>query len=233
KLISNLDLLKNNAGDLKIYANDNIDFTAVSTLISKTGEIVFITNNNDFEIYNIDTESFSNTSEKLSSSSAEIKDIDSYSNFIYTLNPTSNQIYKFKKTQAGFDSGNAWLEIDENISVENAISLTIDGSIYVLRSDGTIDKYRTGSKQKFSVEIPSIPVSDTSTIYTKPEMNYLYVTDKQNKRIILFDKSDGKLVKQFVNDKFNNLQNIIVDQKEETIYALSGNNIFEIEIDTE
>ena len=233
KLISDLDLSKNNAGDLKIYANDNINFTAISTLISKTGEIVFITNNNDFETYNINTESFSNTSEKLSSSSAEIKDIDSYSNFIYTLNPTSNQIYKFKKTQAGFDSGNPWLEIDENISVENAISLTIDGSIYVLRSDGTIDKYRTGSKQKFSVEIPSTPVSDTSTIYTKPEMNYLYVTDKQNKRIILFDKSDGKLVKQFVNDKFNNLQNIIVDQKEETIYALSGNNIFEIEIDIE
>ena len=231
KLINDLDLSKNSIGDLKIYADENTKFTTTSALINKIGEIVFITENNGFEIYNISTESFSNASEKLSDSNTEIKDIGSYSNFIYTLNPSSNQIYKFKKTQTGFDDGNTWLD-DKNINIENAISLTIDGSIYVLRSDSTIDKYRTGNKQKFSVEIPSTPISDTSTIYTKPEMNYLYITDKQNKRIILFNKSDGKLVRQFVSDKFSNLQNVIVDQKEETIYALSGNNIFEIEINT-
>ena len=231
KLINDLDLSKNSIGYLKIYADENTKFTATSALINKIGEIVFITENNGFEIYNISTESFSNASEKLSDSNTEIKDIGSYSNFIYTLNPSSNQIYKFKKTQTGFDDGNTWLD-DKNINIENAISLTIDGSIYVLRSDSTIDKYRTGNKQKFSVEIPSTPISDTSTIYTKPEMNYLYITDKQNKRIILFNKSDGKLVRQFVSDKFSNLQNVIVDQKEETIYALSGNNIFEIEINT-
>ncbi|MCK5475539.1 MAG: hypothetical protein KAI71_03085 [Candidatus Pacebacteria bacterium] len=231
KLISDLNLSKNSIGALKVYSDENTSFTTTSELINKIGEIVFITEDNSFEIYDISTESFSNASEKLSDSNTEIKDISSYSNFIYTLNPLSNQIYKFKKTQTGFNDGNAWLD-DKNINIENAISLTIDGSIYVLKSDSTIDKYRTGNKQKFSVEIPSTPISDTSTIYTKPEMNYLYITDKQNKRIVLFDKSNGKLIRQFVSDKFSNLQNIIVDQKEETIYALSGNNIFEIEINT-
>ncbi|MBW6440728.1 hypothetical protein K0B03_01695 [Patescibacteria group bacterium] len=237
KVISDLDFSKKSSGDLKINASNEAELSAISTLISKTGEIVFLSENDNSVIYNIKNKRFSDTTMKLSGFEKEIKDIASYSNFVYTLNPAAKQIYKFTKTQSGFNEATKWL--DENNALaytnekdnDNAISMAIDGSIYILKANGTIDKYRTGSKQQFKNEIPSEPISNISTIYTKPDMKYLYITDIQNKRIVLFDKSDGKLVKQFISDSFNNLQNIEVNQEEETIYVLNANSIFEIEIE--
>ena len=164
---------------------------------------------------------------------SNIKDISSYSNFIYLLDPSSDQIYKYKRSINGFDNRQDWLE-KEDSRIENAVSIAIDGSIYLLNSNGSIDKFRTGTKvMEFSIESPSDPISSSAKIYTKPGFKYLYVSDPQKNRVALFDKISGKLAGQYTSPKFSDLKNIVVDAKEEKLYLLSGDKIFVVEMEIE
>ncbi|MBU4099710.1 hypothetical protein KJ980_08780, partial [Patescibacteria group bacterium] len=221
KALSGVNFASKNFDDFTIKASGDINFSGISTLMKKTGEAVFLSDSNKIGVFNIGKKTFSSADIEFQTDISNIKDIASYSNFIYLLDPNSNQIYKHARLANGFDKGQGWFKA-ENINLKNAVSMAIDGSIYLLNSDGSIDKFRTGDRiADFSIENPSDPISESAKIWTESELKYLYVADPNKNRIILFDKTSGKLVNQYVSNDFNNLKNIAVDQKEEKIYALS------------
>lgn len=230
KTLNGVSFTKKDITDLKIKIGDNIDISDSSTSMEKTKEIIFATDSNKIGIFNISKETFSVMEIELPENMSELKSISAYSNFLYLLD--SDQIYKYKKLTNNFAPGKAWLE-KEGEDIENAISMAIDGSIYLLNSDGLIDKFRTGRKViEFLIESPSDLISDSAEIYIKPEFEYIYVIDPDKNRIVLFDKISGKLVRQYISDKFNDLKNITIDREDKKIYVLNGDKIFEIEIET-
>jgi hypothetical protein len=231
KTLSGVNFTDKNFDDFAIKASDGMNFSGISTLMKKTGEAMLLTDSNKIGIFNISKKTFSSADIELQTGMSGIKDAASYSNFLYLLDPNSNQIYKYARLANSFDKGQAWLKA-ENINIKNAVSMVIDGSIYLLNSDGSIEKFRTGDKvADFSIENPSDPISESAKIYTDSELKYLYITDSAKNRIVLFDKTNGKLIRQYVSNYFNNLRNIVADQKEEKIYALGENKIFEIGIE--
>ncbi|MCK4891889.1 MAG: hypothetical protein KAS78_04430, partial [Candidatus Pacebacteria bacterium] len=233
KILNGINFDEKKLNNFKIEITGNINLDNLSTLMEKTGEIMLLENSNKIAIFNIDKKTFLYTDIEFAENMSGTKDIDSYSNFMYLLNPDSNQIYKYKRLANGFDKRQDWLE-KEDAHIENAVSMAIDGSIYLLNSNGSIDKFRTGNKiTEFSTESPSNPISSSAKIYTKPEFKYLYVSDPPQNRVVLFNKTSGKLAGQYTSDKFSDLKNIVVDAKEEKIYILSGNKVFKVGIEIE
>ena len=43
-------------------------------------------------------------------------------------------------------------------------------------------------------------------------------------------KKDGELIIQYYSDKFNNLNDFVIDEKEKKIYVLADNKMFVVEI---
>jgi len=231
KTLNGVNFADKNFDSFTIKASDGISFSGISTLMKKTGEAVFLSDSNKIGVFNIGKKTFSSADIEFQTDISNIKDIASYSNFIYLLDSNSSKIYKYARSANSFDKGQNWFKT-ENINIKNAVSMAIDGSIYLLNSDGSIDKFRTGDRiADFSIENPSDPISESAKIWTESELKYLYVADPNKNRIILFDKTSGKLVNQYVSNDFNNLKNIAVDQKEEKIYALSKDKIFEVGIE--
>jgi hypothetical protein len=230
KTLNSVDFTNKKLSDLAIKAGDDINFSGITTLMKKTGEAMFLSNTNKIGIFNMGKKAFFASDIDFQTDISNIKDIESYSNFLYLLDQNSNQIRKYARSANGFDKGQDWFKV-KNTNIKNAVSMAIDGSIYLLNSDGSIEKFRTGDKvADFSIENPSELISGSAKIYTDSELKYLYITDSAKNRIILFDKTNGKLVRQYISNYFNNLKNIVVDQKEEKIYALEENKIFEIGI---
>ncbi|MBU4580726.1 hypothetical protein KKB43_07020 [Patescibacteria group bacterium] len=231
KTLSGVNFADKSFDDFAIKAGGDINFSGISTLMKKTREAIFLSNSNKAGIFNIGKKTFSGAEIELPTDISNIKDIASYSNFLYLLDPNSNQIYKHARLANGFDKGQSWFKA-ENINIKNAVSMAIDGSIYLLNSDGSIDKFRTGDKvAEFSIESPSEQISNSAKIYTESEFKYLYVSDPDKNRIVLFDKTSGKLVRQYISNDFNSLKDIVVNEKEEKIYALGENKIFEVGIE--
>jgi hypothetical protein len=118
----------------------------------------------------------------------------------------------------------SWIKEQEKLP-ENAISLSIDGSIFVLTSENKIYRYHEGEeKEKIDPFVFPALLSATK-IYTSPE-SPLFVLDAKEKRLVVISK-DGSLIKQIFNEKFTDLKDIsIVGEK---IYLLVGKEVYSTE----
>lgn len=203
----------------------------LATVIPKTGEIVFMTENNKILTFNAERSELKMQNIELNQDLSEITGIASYNSFIYLLEPGANQIFKHKETADGFGAGTKWLNEKAAVDVRNATSMAIDSTIYLLRSNGQIEEYLTGNKVKFSVDELKDPASDPSIIFTETGLKNLYVADPRQNRIIVFDKAKGALLKQFIMKDLNSdIKDMTVDDKEESLFVLSGKNIFKLDL---
>jgi len=229
------DFENNKADCIQTESGDNAGRFKLSTAMAKTGEIIFLTDSNKIAVFNINKEELNNRNIKFSSAAPNVKSIASYSSYLYLLEPDSNQIYKHTRLANGFGEGKIWIK-DPETNIKDAVSLAIDGSIYVLKSDGSVDKYLRGSKIKsddnsdFSIDKLGDPISNPTEIYTRSDLNYFYIIEPQKNRIVLFNKISGKLVRQYTSESFNNLKNIAIDDKEEKMYVLNEDKVFEVGI---
>ena len=169
--------------------------------------------------------------------SQQIQDINIYGNRLYLLEPNTNQIYKHSKTLDGFGKEEAWIKDETNIS--DAISFTIDGSVYVMKKTSQIFKFHQGKIAEFTLDEihPVLSFQDPNIlnpkgnikIFTNDDLKYLYLLDGPSKRLIILNKQ-GKLIKQFTCEEFINLKDFIISRNEKKAWLLAGTKIFEIEI---
>lgn len=157
-------------------------------------------------------------------------DIAAYGRNIYILNPTDNQIYKYSRARSKY--GNA-TEYNLDADLGGAISLAIDGNIYVLREGGDIVKIFKGEQQSFDVEDLATDISSATQIFTLPEHQNLYVLDIENRRVLILEKEIGpgaRYMGQVYFEELPDVQGFYVDKKEDKLYLLTKKAIYQVEI---
>lgn len=114
-----------------------------------------------------------------------------------------------------------WIKEKEEL-VEDPLSLTIDGSIFVLSKDGTIHRYHEGEKRETIEPFVFPSLLSAQKIYTSPE-SPIFVLDAKEKRIVVISK-EGRLIKQIFNEKLAGLKDISIDG--EKIYLLVNKEVY-------
>lgn len=110
-----------------------------------------------------------------------------------------------------------------------AVDLTIDGSIWVLSSDGSILKFTKGAQDDFTLKGLDKPLVRPTRIVTSVDDNNVYVLDNGNKRIVVFDKN-GNFLAQYQSGILSSAFAIDVHESDKKIYILSGGTIYGIDI---
>ncbi len=113
--------------------------------------------------------------------------------------------------------------------LSRAVDLAIDGSIWVLGSDGNIAKYTKGKPDDFSLKGLDKSLNNPSRIITTVDMNNVYVLDNGNSRIVVFDKN-GNYIAQYQSDILNSASAMDVSEKDKKVYVLSNNKVYEIDV---
>ena len=165
--------------------------------------------------------------------------ITNYAGTIYLLDGIVGQIYRHTSSSDSFAAGSPYVNAG-GIDIKNAKSITIDGDVYVLTSNGQAIKLSRSKLQEFSLrDLPS-PNSKIETpvkIYTDSDSPYLFVLDNgistngpQLRRIVEFDK-DGHFTHQYAlpND-IGDISDFFVSVKAKKLWILSNNNVYEISI---
>jgi len=164
----------------------------------------------------------------------DIRDVGTYFGNVYFLVPDKNQILKAVPVEGGeYSLATDWIESEVDIS--NAVSMAIDGFIYVLKSDGSVLKFEKGKLvPDFGLKEFDRSLSDPRAIFTTTDSGYLYLLDAGNKRIVITDK-DGLYQSQYLyaphqdsGAGFSDPQDLFVDEGSKTIYLLDGTKIFRI-----
>lgn len=146
---------------------------------------------------------------------------------IYILDKKSNQILKY--VNAGNDkfSKSEYFAEDSKHDLSNAVSMTIDGSIWILYKNGAIQKFTKKELQSFKTPTFDKPLTNALHIVTDVDMNNLYILDPINKRVIVIGK-DGTFKEQYVNNQLEKAKNLEILEKDKIIYFLADDNVYKI-----
>jgi len=159
---------------------------------------------------------------------ARAEAIATYFSNIYLLDPSQNQITKHSRTITGYGRGENYLT-DETVSLDGAVSIAIDGYVYVLKNDGEIIKLLKGKPTTFEVSNLPDPLKDPTLIFIDPDTDYLYVLDKGNGRIVVLDDKGG-FAAQYVGEELKEATGIYADEQGKKGYFLSGQRIYQFSL---
>lgn len=160
---------------------------------------------------------------------AEIADFEIYNNKLYLVDSKNNQIYKYQIIEAGFTNPKNWLT-EKNIDLTEAVSIAIDSNLYLLKNNGEILKFYTGKKQNFVIKNLEPALTNPTKIYTSLDDQYIYILEPAQKRLVIADKS-GKFIIQYYSEKFSNLKDFTINEKNKGIYLLNDQQLYQITAD--
>lgn len=105
---------------------------------------------------------------------------------LYLLDKNEQQIWKYPSITGSVGDARAWLR--DNLSTEDEIvDMAIDGSIWVLTTDGHFYEYLSGEKQSLSLELPS-GIGEAKYLTVSQEKEILAFWDEENEIVWLFNK---------------------------------------------
>lgn len=170
-------------------------------------------------------------------------DFASYSQYIYLLDPINNQIWKYQRNRDNYGTATTY---NENADLTKAVSIAIDGDIWVLTNDLDADmendiiRIRKGESRPLTIsDLPADVWTKPTKIFTNEAIKYVYVLDAPSKRILRFYKdppeagTEGRSLiynKQYLFEDIDELRDFWVDPSEQKIYIIDSQKIYEVAI---
>ena len=224
---SSQDLLKYNLLDKNITNKfyQNVSNLRQSSTPKENDFVAIINNDNSVAQYMPESGLIDSKQISFPNDNVYLTNISVYSRKLYSLDKNNQQIYKHNLTQDGFDRGTVWLT--DNSMLSNPISLAIDGDIFVAEKSGQIFKFTAGEKQEFTIKNLDPKLENIDRIWTYNGLNYIYILDSKEKRIVIIDK-EGKTIKQLKDEKWQNPSDMVIIEEERTIYLLDTNFVYEV-----
>ena len=109
------------------------------------------------------------------------------------------------------------------------MSIAIDNNVYVLFSDGVVAKYFKGKAEDFSLKGLDKPLSNPTRIYANPDFDNIYILDKGNSRVVVFDKT-GSFKAEYLSGVVKNANDFEVLESDKKIFILNDNKVFQIDL---
>ena len=188
---------------------------------------IFLLNDNSIQVIDIDGQKL--IASKEGENWGQIQQMFAFSGNVYLLDTQKETIWKYIGIDDGLASGKEYL-VEPNPKLKEAVSLAIDGSVWVLLKDGEIIKFTRGKEDAFVLTGLDRQFNEPAKIYTDENLDDLYILDIKNTRIVIINKETGEYKEQYVWNGIAGATNITVDEKEAKILLLTGQRIYEIEL---
>jgi len=152
-------------------------------------------------------------------SQTNIGGIGTYLTYLYVLDKTSNQIYRFPRADGGFGAPVSWLK--DTTIFSRVPHMTISENVFVTQ-ENTLSLFLRGRFVK-NCELGTLPLSPTS-LFTKPDFRFVYALDAENKRVLIWDQS-GALLAQYFSEQFASGTSIMADEDSKTIFLTTDTSL--------
>ncbi len=147
-----------------------------------------------------------------------------YQTNIYVLDQ-KNGVLKYTPSADKFTKSSYFTGTKPNLS--KATGMAIDGSIWIVSTDGKILKYTKGQQDTFGISGIDKPLNNPTKIVTDTSIDNVYIMDNGNSRIVQLDKK-GAFQKEYPASVIANAQDFDVNQKDNKILIYSNNKVWEL-----
>jgi len=204
--------------------------TKGTTLISLYGENAYLVNpQKGIDKVNIKTKTSPEETVKKDDSWGEIIDINSFAGNIYLLDKKNKQIWKYIAGEENFSQIKNYLTEDTVPDFSNAENMNIDGSVWVLKGNGEIQKFTQGKIDNFVISGLDKEFNNPVKIFTTDETKNLYILDKGNSRVVVIGK-DGVYDSQYETNLISKITDFSVNESGKKIFLVEGSKIYSIDL---
>lgn len=172
--------------------------TALKTarLLAVGADDVFVLSNDGIYKYNIASKSADKPVIPKDESWGEIAYMHYYGGNLYLLDRGKSRIWKYVPTDTGFGTIREYLNPDTLPDLTKSSNMSIDGTVWTGSRDGKIWHFSQGVEQTFVVEGVEPSLGQNLNINTNENLENLYITDRENKRLVVLTK-DGMYAAQY------------------------------------
>ena len=148
---------------------------------------------------------------------------------LYLLDASPDgQIWKYLGLEEGLSGKRSYL-VGDRFDLSEAVDMAVDGSVWVLFSDGTIVKYTQGKKDAFTVLGLDQNLTEPVKLFTGPEAERLYIIDRANTRVVVVDKN-GEYAAQYQWSGIAGVKDLAVAESLGKIFFLTGEKVFSLDL---
>lgn len=147
----------------------------------------------------------------------------------YILDKASSEITRYQSRDESFAPKQSWLTAGIKPDFGNIISWSIDGSVWLLSKTGKVFKYTLGNQADFNAQDISPPLLNPNAIYTSGDEKYVYVLEREGKRVVILSK-EGGYKGQYISDKIAEAGDLAISEEEKKIILLAGGKLYSIEV---
>lgn len=161
------------------------------------------------------------------------KSAKTYLRFLYILSTDKKQIYKYERLNNRYG---APVQYNVNGDLTDAVDMTIDGSVYVLKEGGTLLKLLRGETQPFAIRHAPTDLLKTATkIFKLPGGNFYFLDPVKSRVIVATDggtTGESDYLKQYVleGDQLGTLQDLYVDPEENHLYVVDEKRVYVVDL---
>ena len=156
-------------------------------------------------------------------------EITAFTGNLYLLEKEKSIIYRFQGSAGIFGTKENWFGEGVDPDLNDAKAMSIDGSVWVLVSNGRILKFTLGKPDSFNVSGVDGTLSGVISLYTNEVNDNIYLLDKTGSRIIIVDKK-GVYKAQYVTDLAKDAGGVVASEKDGKIIILVGPKLYSIEL---
>lgn len=155
--------------------------------------------------------------------------VGTYEGRFYVLDVAINQIRRYEPRGDTYpDRPEHYFVVPPSRSLADVLDMAIDGYIYLLYNDGTVQKFLSGEAEPFEVSGVPGDLSQAIALTVDPNSSSgaVYVADRGNHRIVALGP-DGSFRAQFrAGEAFDLLEALVVDEAIRRFYVLSGGRLY-------
>lgn len=155
-----------------------------------------------------------------------IQSIGTYLTYLYILDAHTNSIYRFPRAEGGFGTRTLWTK--EPLVLGESPRIAVNETIFVAPDPIHISAFFRGTFVR-DLESPITPFILT-TLFTQPDMAYIYALDSKEKRVLVWDQ-EGKIIAQYFSEQFSGLNTLLVSATENKIFVTTDKELLSFTLD--
>ncbi|MCC7356902.1 hypothetical protein IT408_00110 [Candidatus Uhrbacteria bacterium] len=150
-------------------------------------------------------------------------DITLYASRLYSLDPVQSKIMRYTGSASEFGSGTSYIKAG-SAQLNDAVAISIDSNVYVLKSSGQLVQYFQGAEAGFNLAQIDPPARSASGMWTDVDVPLIAITDPADRRVLVYDKS-GQLRAQLNAPQFLAPKDIFGDYSNKRLLVVDGNRL--------
>jgi len=156
--------------------------------------------------------------------------METFGEKFYLVHRQLNQILMYEPVNGIYKSARAYFADGASPDLQLALDIAIDGRVYLLMGDGSIQSYFSGSYDP-SFEMSGLPDTDFTPLVMDigPDVDdgLIYLAETQKERIIVLDKR-GEFVRQYrlPRGELRRIESLTVAQETQVLYLIAENRLY-------